>query len=154
MITYLFSPVFGTTLTLEPTLTAILAVFVVTTLVGAGVWLLSRRYRHSDPLAHRQLGRLGQWLCYTGIGALIIAACFYEDALFNRRFWLFLMLVCIYAVVGYALYSYFRRYPALERAQEEQRSRRQKYVPTPHSLGKWGRRGRKGTRPDASGRGG
>lgn len=123
---------------MEPQTTALFVVFVATALIGVISWVLGRRLHKANPIGSHYLRLLGQWLFWVGLAALVIAGCFYVGALFNRRFWLYLMLVLIYIVVFYALFFYFRRYPELERIQDEQRRREKKYVPASHSLGKWG----------------
>ena len=142
MLSYLFGRVSGTALTTEPALFAMLVVFGVGLLVGVALWLLSRRFRGSNPLAARQTRRLGIWLFGVSAFALTVAGFFSQDALFTRRFWLYLMLLLLYAVIGYALYFYFTSYPRLERQQQVEREKRRKYIPAPHTLAKGGGAGR------------
>ncbi len=134
-MSYLFGPVAGGALTAEPALLAMLIFFAISTLTGAIIWYASGRYRRSNPLASRQLNRLGQWLFWVGLAALTISGMFHENALFNRRFWLYLMLLAVYVVVFYALYFRHTQYPHLQRAQEAEQARRKKYVPSPQTLG-------------------
>lgn len=136
MSSYLFGSVTGSALTNEPALVAMLTVFVVTLLLGGGVWLLARNYHSANPLAEKQLKRLGGWLFWAGLIALGVAGSFYENVLLNKRFFMYLALLAIYAIVLYTVYFKFARYAELYREQQAERDRRRKYIPAPHTLGK------------------
>lgn len=131
---YLTDDVTGESLTDEPALLAMLIVFFITTAVGLAIWFLSRRYEARNPLAASKLNLLGNALGWTGVTALIIAGCFSQNALFTRRFWLYLALLAIYAVLFYYAYYYLTQYTELERIQRQEREARRKYTPAPHTL--------------------
>ena len=131
---YLFGQAPGQALTVEPPLLAMLVFFGVTTLLGALLWFVARRHHSLHDLAQAQLARLANWLFWTGAVALLIAGFFYEGALFRQRFWLYLLLLPIYAVIAYALYFRYTRYPELHRRRQEALARRRRYVPAPESL--------------------
>ena len=134
MFTYLFGPVAGTAITSEPALFAILVVFGVGLLISLLSLLVSRRLKESNPLASKQIGRLGQALLWVSVSALVVCGFFYEGAIFTRRFWPYVMLLALYGVILYTMYFYFTRYPALEAAQDAERQRRKRYIPVPQTL--------------------
>lgn len=134
MLSYLTEQAPGDALTLEPALFALLVVFAVATLLGALIWLLAGRRRKYNPLAATYLGRLGTTLFWVGLSALIVAAFFSQEALFVRRFWLYLMLLSLYAVMAYALYFYFTSWPELAERQRAEREKRRRYIPAAHTL--------------------
>ena len=135
MFNYFFGPVAGTALTSEPALFALLITFAVSLVISVLVLILVRRYRSSNPLAAKQLNRLGQALLWFSVAALLVCGFFYEGAIFTRRMWPYLMLLPIYGTILYAMYFYFTRYPDLERVQQADREKRRKYIPAPHTLG-------------------
>jgi phosphatidylglycerophosphate synthase len=132
---YLFDPVAGQAIIAEPPLLALLAFFTISTLVGAGLWLTARRLRHRDELAHKYLGRLGTWLFWVSVlGGLFFCWLFYEGVVLRQRFWLYLMLLAVYAVLAYAVYYRYTGYNNQLAAREVERSRRRASTPAPHTL--------------------
>lgn len=115
----------------EPALRAMFITFIAATLLGAALWLWARRGRITDALARAHLGKLGAWLFWMGFAALIVSFFFYEDALLNRRIWLYLMLLAIYATGYYALYFYLTAYPQLVAAERARHERRRPTGPAP-----------------------
>ena len=111
---YFFGTVPGSVLIQEPALRAVLITFVIATILGAGIGFMARRLRTSSGVAKHQVRRLGSWLFWMGAIALGLSLFFYEDALFTKRIWLYLMLALVYAVGYYALYFYFTQYPGLD----------------------------------------
>ncbi len=133
LLGYLFGPADGGVLVREPALLGILTLSVATLLAGIVVWFVARRFSHRNPLAHRELSRLGSWLSWSAFASLVLCFFFFENA-FNRRFLLYAMLIWLWILIGYAIYHLLTGYPALQRAQEAERERRRKYVPAPSSL--------------------
>ena len=134
MVDYLFGILSGQELTTEPALFGVLVVYIFSTLLGAGIWYWSKRYIESNPLASKYLRVMGGTFFWLGIASLLVAGCFYQGVIFNRRAWLYFMLLLIYATIVYSLYFYFTKYQEMYRMQVEAERRRKRYVPTSTSL--------------------
>lgn len=116
---------------MPPFYVALTALFAVLVVGGLVLYSLAPRLFHGHALRVRLTRQLVIWLAVLGgLGLLWMGARALALPLFAKPLWLWLTLLTLAGVIGYAGYYWRRRYPQ-ELSAWEERERRRRWMPTP-----------------------